>query len=154
MERSADIDAWVVGCDRLILSEVWRLVRLGVRLDVDDARQEGFLAVLGLMPTMDPAYSRAQWASRARRQVRGHLLNEFLRKPTQQKRHAPTVNIDALHAEPAIGSHEVDTIERATLAQLAARFPRPSSSGTRQARHQMERRWLSKVSAYVAGVPA
>jgi hypothetical protein len=159
----AEFGAFVVGCADLIAHEVRRLLRSGVRCDIDDAEQDAARELL-------EARARFELLGRLDRPlataiVRRRLLNGYVRTPTTQSRRATEVSADEIEESlggPADGrpvdrhtiacmttpSHEDDVIDRVAAEQVDDFVDFLLAPPTPQARYAARRRWLPRMTKF------
>lgn len=138
--RDAAFNAFVVACLPIAESEVWRLKRRGVPLDIEDAVQGALLDLIEnrhVFKSLDGALARCH--------IRHRLINAHVVTPMAKKRRAFVVPIDDAR-NVAVEAHEDSVIEYVDAHRILAKCPMPPlDGGCREARHQRRERWKKHV---------
>lgn len=134
---SAEWGAFVVSCMPMIRAEAERFVRLGARLDVDDAVQEVAAELLADEDGTDGRFV----AHRIRSRIR-----DLIRASRRKKRAAREISIDHVPEALALGglgcveSCAIEVIEKIDAEKLLDLWP--ASGGGDRAARRMRERWL------------
>lgn len=155
---------FILACDDIVRTEACRLRRLGVKVDIDDAMQEGHQVLLECKDQIAANPLRTL----ARIIVRRRLLNVFVRDARAKQRHGTHVSLDELvdaldvgdgaGEERAIdqhtidcvtvGSHEDALVERIAADEVGEFVEFLTAPPTRQARQQARKRWLPRMQKF------
>jgi hypothetical protein len=162
---------FILACERIVKQEAARLHRTGLRAELADIEQEGFLILLeekeSIAAKPDPALVRVI--------LRRRLLTKFVQRPTAGKRAGTEVSAEEIaHAiedaaedgpridhvgdravdqgtidKMSVASHEEDCIDRVSMSEVADfvdYLQRPASPA---ARHELRKRWIPRMQSFV-----
>jgi hypothetical protein len=158
---------FILACDHIVKQEAARLHRTGLRADLADIEQEGFLILLeekdAIAAKPDPALVRVI--------LRRRLLTKFVQRPTATKRAGTEVSMEDLladmnkgHAYDAddappvdrgtvehlsVPSHEEDCIDRVSMGEVSDFIDYLQRPASPAARHELRKRWIPRMQSFV-----
>ena len=133
---------WILDKHSLIAAEVYSLVRKGnIRLDdISDAFQDGWIAVMESLTSVDFRYSNEQICSYIKTFIHNRLVNKWIREPLAKKR----INKEAyLHSLCYPDSCEKEIVEKVSIERIVQKHP-SLLGNTRQSRNQALKRLLNR----------
>ncbi len=146
MESRPKIEAdWILDKYSLIAAEVYTLVRKGnIRFDdISDAFQDGWIAVMESLTSVDFRYSNEQICFYIKSFIHNRLVNKWIREPLAKKRFNKEAKEAYFHTVDYTQSCEKEIVEKVSIERIVQQHP-SLVGNTRQSRNQALKRLLNR----------